>query len=68
MPALIEITDNTPTGWITAPDMATLFNLAQGSDMCNNSDLMNQLYSMRDSIYSTEHRRELEPGVWLLLD
>lgn len=72
MPALIHIEDNHPVGWITAPDMATLFNRANGTDIRNNAGLMDKLYFLRDSVGSVlddgEPKRELEPGFWLLLD
>lgn len=72
MPALVHIEENQPVGWIAAPDMPTLFNLASGTDIRNNSFLMDKLYHLRDAIDSGfdsgEAKRELEPGFWLLLD
>jgi hypothetical protein len=72
MPALIHIEEGQPVGWITAPDMPTLFNMASNTDMRDNSHLMNQLYYLRDAIDcgfdNGEPKRELEPGIWLLLD
>lgn len=72
MPALIHIEDGEPVGWITAPDMPTLFNMASGTDMRSNGALMDQLYQLRDAVdsglYDGSPKLEIVRGFWVLLD